>query len=158
MHRSLFQINTRTMLRQLRDETGSAGTLDDIPDEFLDRLQERRFDWVWLLGVWRTGDAGRQISRSNETWQTEFRELMPDIQEPDICGSCFAITSYEVDDAIGGIEALRRFRERLLKRDLRLMLDFVPNHTAKDHPWVMAHPEYYVAGTEEDLAAATTQL
>ncbi len=154
MHRSLFQINTRTMLRQLRDETGSAGTLDDIPDEFLDRLQERRFDWVWLLGVWRTGDAGRQISRSNETWQTEFRELMPDIQEPDICGSCFAITSYEVDDAIGGIEALRRFRERLLKRDLRLMLDFVPNHTAKDHPWVMAHPEYYVAGTEEDLAAA----
>ena len=58
MHRSLFQINTRTMLRQLRDETGSAGTLDDIPDEFLDRLQERRFDWVWLLGVWQTGMPG----------------------------------------------------------------------------------------------------
>ena len=154
MHPSLFQINTRTMMRQLRDEMGSAGTLDDISDEFLDRLQERRFDWVWLLGVWRTGDAGRQISRSNETWQTEFRELIPDIQEPDICGSCFAITGYEVDEAIGGVKALKRFRKRLLKRDLRLMLDFVPNHTAKDHPWVTTHPEYYVAGTEENLAAA----
>ena len=88
MHSSLFQINTRTTMRQLRDEMGLAGTLDDISDEFLDRLQEKRFDWVWLLGVWRTGDAGRQISRCNETWQTEFRELIPDIQEPDICGSC----------------------------------------------------------------------
>ncbi len=31
------------------------------------------------------------------------------------------------------------------------MLDFVPNHVALDHPWVDAHPEYFVAGTEQDL-------
>ena len=34
------------------------------------------------------------------------------------------------------------------------MLDFVPNHTALDHPWVEDHPEYYVTGTELDLARA----
>lgn len=34
------------------------------------------------------------------------------------------------------------------------MLDFVPNHTALDHPWVEDHPEYYVPGTELDLARA----
>jgi glycosidase len=34
------------------------------------------------------------------------------------------------------------------------MLDFVPNHTGLDHPWVEVHPEYYVAGTEQDLARA----
>jgi hypothetical protein len=32
------------------------------------------------------------------------------------------------------------------------MLDFVPNHMAPDHPWVEEHPEYFVAGTELDLA------
>jgi hypothetical protein len=37
---------------------------------------------------------------------------------------------------------------------MRLMLDFVPNHTALDHPWVEDHPEYYVAGAEVDLARA----
>jgi hypothetical protein len=31
------------------------------------------------------------------------------------------------------------------------MLDFVPNHTALDHFWVAAHPEYYVAATAADL-------
>jgi len=31
------------------------------------------------------------------------------------------------------------------------MLDFVPNHTGLDHPWVDAHPEYYVAGSELEL-------
>jgi hypothetical protein len=32
------------------------------------------------------------------------------------------------------------------------MLDFVPNHTALDHRWVREHPEFYVPGTEADLA------
>jgi hypothetical protein len=31
------------------------------------------------------------------------------------------------------------------------MLDFIPNHTGLDHPWVRRHPEYYIAGRDEDL-------
>lgn len=34
------------------------------------------------------------------------------------------------------------------------MLDFVPNHTALDHPWVQTHPEFYIRGTQEDLQRA----
>jgi len=34
------------------------------------------------------------------------------------------------------------------------MLDFVPNHTAPDHPWVKTHPDYYIEGNEQALAAA----
>ncbi len=53
---------------------------------------------------------------------------------------------------LGGDAALARLYERLKKRGLKLMLDFVPNHMGPDHPWVEEHPEYFVAGTELDLA------
>ncbi len=50
------------------------------------------------------------------------------------------------------------FRARLAARGLRLMLDFVPNHTALDHPWVRTHPDFYVQGNEQVLAAPAGEL
>jgi hypothetical protein len=151
---SLYQINTRVWLTELGRGLGRPATLDDIPDAALDELAARGFDWVWMLSVWQTGQAGQRISRSNPEWRREFEETLPDLREEDIPGSGFAIAGYVVHEALGGDAALARLRERLRQRGLRLMLDFVPNHTGLDHPWVEDHPEYYVAGTELDLARA----
>jgi glycosidase len=104
--------------------------------------------------VWQTGPAGQRVSRENQEWRREFEQTLPDLSDKDIAGSGFAITGYRVHDALGGDAALARLRDRLRRRGLRLMLDFVPNHTALDHPWVKNHPEYYVGGTESDLAGA----
>jgi len=125
--------------------------LDDIPDRELDRLARDGFDWVWFLGVWQTGAAGRKVSLANREWRREFQELLPDFAEKDVCGSGFAIRSYTVHSDFGVNFALDRLRQRLRDRGMRLLLDFVPNHTALDHPWVQEHPEYYVHGTEEQL-------
>lgn len=150
-HPSLYQVNTRVWLRELSRPLGRQATLDDIPEAALDHLARLGFDWVWFLGAWRTGAAGREISRNNPAWRREFQALLPDLAEADICGSCFAITGYTVHAALGGDAALERLRARLRARGLRLLLDFVPNHTALDHPWVQEHPEFYVPGTESDL-------
>ncbi|HUN48511.1 MAG TPA: alpha-amylase family glycosyl hydrolase, partial [Stellaceae bacterium] len=125
-----------------------------IPDAELGRLAAAGFDWIWLLSVWQTGEAGGRISRANRAWRREFEATLPDLSEADIAGSGFAITGYEVPAALGGDAALARLRERLRRHGLRLMLDFVPNHTALDHRWVEEHPDYYVAGSERDLARA----
>src|SRR4029077_7956128 len=66
-------------------------------------------------------------------------------------GSCFAITNYKVHSDFGGEVALEGLRNRLHERGMRLLLDFVPNHTALDHGWVQEHPEFYVQGTDEQL-------
>jgi hypothetical protein len=151
---ALYQINTRVWLTGLSRTLGRKATLDDIPDAELDRLAAIGFDWVWFLSVWRTGTAGQAISRSNADWRRGFEQTLPDLTDEDIGGSGFAITAYSVHPALGGDTALARLRERLRERGLRLMLDFVPNHTALDHPWVDAHPDYYVIATEDDLARA----
>lgn len=151
---SLYQLNTRVRLTELSDRIGRPATLDDIPDAELDGWSESGFDWVWLLSVWQTGAAGQRISRTNPDWCREFNDTLPDLHEDDIAGSGFAITSYTVHAGLGGAGALIRLRDRLRRRGLRLMLDFVPNHTALDHPWVETHPDYYVRATESDLARA----
>ncbi len=76
------------------------------------------------------------------------------MQDEDIAGSGFAIQNYTVHGDLGGDAALARLRQRLKQRGLRLMLDFVPNHMAPDHPWIDEHPDYFVHGSEADLARA----
>jgi glycosidase len=147
----LYQINTRVWLTALARQRGAPATLDDVPDAELDRLQRAGFDWIWLLSVWQTGSAGRQVSRTHPEWRRAFEQTLPDLHDDDIVGSGFAITRYTAHADFGGDAALARLRERLRSRGLRLMLDFVPNHTGLDHHWIDEHPEYYVAGTETDL-------
>jgi len=151
---SLFQINTRVWLTDLSRSLGRPATLDDIPDRELDRLAHLGFDWIWMLSVWQTGPVAQRVSRSNPEWRREFEETLPDLREEDIAGSGFAITGYTTHQSLGGDAALARLRDRLRKRGLKLMLDFVPNHTGPDHPWAEEHPEYYVPGSEHDLAQA----
>ena len=151
---SLYQINSRVWLTELSRALGKRATLDDIPDAELDRLAERGFDWVWFLSVWQTGPAARAISRANAGWRNEFQETLPDLREEDIAGSGFAIQNYTVHRDLGGDAALARLRQRLQKRGLKLMLDFVPNHMAPDHPWIDEHPDYFVPGSDNDLARA----
>jgi glycosidase len=58
---------------------------------------------------------------------------------------------YHVTEALGGDAALAELRKRLAQREIKLILDFVPNHTARDHPWVSTNREFYIAIPDEQL-------
>lgn len=145
---SLYQINTRILIGEMTRSLGRPATLDDLPDVALDRIRDLGFDWVWFLGVWATGPSGRAVSRERGGYLAD----LPDCAEGDICGSPFAVAEYAANPDFGDAAMLARLRQRLHNRGLKLMLDFVPNHTGLDHPWVRLCPQYYIQGTEADLA------
>jgi hypothetical protein len=147
----LYQLNTRVILGERGRALGRAATLDDLPDALLDDVAGNGFDWVWPLGVWRTGPAARAVSLARADWRAGFLADLPDLRDEDVTGSPFAIQAYEVKPEYGGEAALARVRARLAKRGLALMLDFVPNHVSPDHPWVADHPEWLIEGRDEDL-------
>lgn len=152
LYPSLYQVNTRVWLQQLTKQLNRPATLNDLPDAALDEWVQAGFDWIYCLGVWQTGTIAPNVSRQNPEWLAAYQRSLADLTHEDVCGSCFAITGYTVHSLMGGNAAMARLRDRLHQRGLKLMLDFVPNHVAPDHPWVQTHPDFFVAGTAAQLA------
>jgi hypothetical protein len=145
-HPVVYEVNVRVLLLELGAERGRRVTLDQVPDAVLDRWAAYGFDAVWLMGAWTTGDVGRSIARTHSGLQEEYRKALPDVTDDDILGSPYAVQAYAIPPQYGGDEALKRLRRRLADRGISLLLDFVCNHTARDHAWVRDHAAYYVQG------------
>lgn len=148
----IYEIDTMAWLDRLARVHDRDTTLDSVPGSEWNAIAEMGMDAVWLMGVWRRSPAGRAKALEDPVMLAEMRSVSPGFSVEDVLGSPYCIQSYEVDDRLGGAAALAQARKELAKRGLLLVLDFVPNHTAMDHPWVRLHPEYYVRGTRDDLA------
>jgi len=147
----IYEINAWTWLYSLSTLYNRPGTFGSIPDEVLAQLAQWKLDAVWLMGVWERSPAGREISLGHPHLQDEYRRALPHYTEADVVGSPYAIRRYEVDPHLGERNELAALRKRLEKLGIKLVLDFVPNHTAIDCPWLTEYPDYFVQGTSEDL-------
>ena len=95
--------------------------------------------------------ASAAVFLQDDKAKAEFTAALPGWKPEQVVGSPYAVRNYSPDPRIGTWEDLDRARAALHRRGMGLILDFVPNHTALDHPWTRTHPEYYIRGTEEDL-------
>jgi glycosidase len=93
-------------------------------------LRSKGIDWIYLLGVWELGDIGLQFDRKNGC--DPYYSTLPDCTVDDIIGSVFAVTNYTTNAQIGTDNDLIAFRTKLHSMGMKLMLDFVPNHSALD--------------------------
>lgn len=147
----IYEVNTWAWLHQLSRRYKRPISLRDIPAGEWDALSDAGFDALWLMGVWERSPAGARIARELSGLGDDYRKALPDFCPEDVVGSPYCVRRYVVDEHLGGPEGLAAAREMLAKRGVKLILDFVPNHTAIDHPWVSEHPEYFIRGTGKDL-------
>ncbi len=151
--KALYEIDTWPWLDGLGTRLGRKVTLGDVPGEIWDEIGTAAVDTVWLMGVWERSPAGLAVARADEGLQREFRAALPDLRPEDVVGSPYCVRRYEVDEHLGGRAGLAATRAELKKRGLGLVLDYVPNHVAPDHPAVTEHLEWFITGTPADLAA-----
>lgn len=89
----------------------------------LDALQALGADTLWLLPVHPNGTERALGS----------------------CGSPFAVKDHmAVHSDHGTLVDFRRLVKACHARGLRVIIDWVANHTAWDHPWLSSHPNWYV--------------
>ena len=148
----VYEINTRVWLRELSARHGRTVTLATVPGEEIAAIGALGFDAVWLMGVWTVGPDPVWVARHHDALREEYHRALPDGGEDDVIGSPYAISRYEVAEEMGGPGGLQVVRARLATQGIRVILDFVPNHTARDHRLMRERPEAYVRGTTEDLA------
>ena len=109
----IYQINTR----QFTDE----GTFR-AAEAHLPRLRELGVSILWLMPVHPIGEENRKGS----------------------LGSPYAVRDYYgVNPEFGTIEDLRHFVDSAHEHGLKVILDWVANHTAWDNPLVEEHPDWY---------------
>jgi len=147
----IYEINTWVWLAELSRTHKTPVNLATVPEQEWDAIASYGFDAVWFMGVWERSPAGVEISMRNKGLLEDFHRALPDFTAADNVGSPYCVRRYVVDEHLGGPSGLATARERLAERGLRLILDFVPNHVAPDHPWVATHPEYFIQGDDEDL-------
>ena len=152
-HPRLLELDVRAWLARLSQAQGRVVRLNDVRESDLEPISSLGIDAVWLMGVWRPGSVGRRLWRQSEWLTTRARASLPDGSERDIVGSPFAISDYEVATSVGGEDGLMSVRRRLAAQGIALILDFVPNHTAIDHPWVRRNPTWFVQGGPDQIAA-----
>ena len=153
-HPLLFEISAWPWLERLSREERRHVTLADVPAGRWDRIADRGFDCVFLMGVWRRSQIGREIARTDPGLINEYARVLPDWAHADVVGSPYCIQAYEPDRRMGGWHGLDTAHRELQRRGISLILDFVPNHTAFDHAWIEESVDRYVLGSEDDCQHA----
>src|SRR6476646_4982192 len=148
---SIYEINTWVWLSDLSQKYEIKVDLFSVPSAEWDAIAAHGFDAVWLMGVWERSPAGIAIALQNPDLRQDFERSLSGYTTADVVGSPYCVRDYTVATALGGVEGLASARTALAERGVGLILDFVPNHVAPDHPWTDAHPEYFVRGSDDDL-------
>lgn len=146
----VYEINTRVWLRNLTEKYGRPVTLGNVPEEEFLFFGSCGFDYVWLMGVWQPSLYSKAIATSHPSLRREFLEHLGSVVPEEIASSPYSIPTYKVNRDLGGENEMGRFRERLGKSGIRLMLDFVPNHLALDNEYLPEHPEYFIAISNDE--------
>ncbi len=108
------------------------GTLAAL-ETHLPRLKALGADILWLMPVQPIGVKNRK----------------------GVLGSYYAIANYRaVNPEFGTAADFRTFADAAHAQGMKVLLDWVPNHTAHDHPWITEHKGYYVVKADGSVSNA----
>jgi glycosidase len=148
-HPKIYEINTWPWLNTLSDVYSTQITLKNIPDEIINR-EIKLFDAVWLMGVWERSPASKRIALEHPGLLNEFHSALHEFNDENVVGSPYAVYYYHIENKLGGIDGLKKTRKQLSDNEIRLILDYVPNHVSIDSLWTL-EPNLFIEGTLNDL-------
>jgi glycosidase len=97
----------------------------------LDRIQATGADVIWLMPIYPVGVLNHKGP----------------------LGSSYAVRDYRaINPAYGTVADFRALVRAVHSRGMKLILDWVPNHTAWDNVWIKDHPDFYVRNERGEIS------
>ena len=114
MQGNIYEVNVRQYTKK--------GTFKAFSKE-LDRLKEMGVQTLWFMPVTPISKVARKGS----------------------LGSYYAVSNYTaVNPEFGTIKDFKKLVAEAHKLGMKVIIDWVPNHTGADNVWIKRHPDFYV--------------
>lgn len=126
----IYEVN----LRHHTPEGSIAAFSRDLP-----RLKQLGVNVLWFMPVQPIGEKKRKAKGDL---------FVEDITNPTergrYLGSPYSISNYtKVNPFFGSMDEFKALVKECHGMGMKVILDWVGNHTSWDHPWISAHPEWY---------------
>ncbi|MFA6978897.1 MAG: alpha-amylase family glycosyl hydrolase [Ignavibacteriaceae bacterium] len=148
----LLEINVRLLVRRF-DSEGKKAMLADIPSSYWKNFADQGIEIIWLMGIWQTTDILIDRCCFEEYLIQSYNRSLKDWQRKDVIGSPYAIDTYEVNRELGSKNDLLQLKKTLNELNIKLLLDFVPNHFSAETKLLKTHPDIFLETTEEVLSS-----
>lgn len=120
-HAVIYQVNTR----QFSNEGKFAGVTEQLP-----RIKSLGADIIWLMPIHPIGEVERKGT----------------------LGSPYAVKDYmQINPEFGTADDLHTLIKTAHNLSMKVIIDWVPNHSAWDNPLVEKHPEWYAKDYKGDF-------
>jgi glycosidase len=114
MQGNIYEVNTRQYTTE--------GTFNAFAAH-LDRLKEMGVQTVWFMPI-------NPISKKDRKGPL---------------GSYYAVSDYTgINPEYGNLEDWKSLVKKIHDKGMKVLIDWVPNHTGADHPWLKSHPGFFV--------------
>ncbi|MDQ7816710.1 MAG: alpha-amylase family glycosyl hydrolase [Melioribacteraceae bacterium] len=144
---SIYEINTRVFLKRF----GNDAKVSEVPEEIWRRLADKKFDFIWLMGVWKISSSSVEKYCFEEYLIKNYSRALKNWQKEDIIGSPFAIDVYEINESLGSVDDLINLKAKLNRKGIGLILDFVPNHFNAETSLLKINPGIFLSVDKESF-------
>lgn len=124
MQGNIYEVNVRQYTAE--------GTLTAF-SQHLDRLKDMGVQTLWFMPL-------NPISKKDRKGSL---------------GSYYAVADYKtINPEFGTLDDWKKLVTEIHNRGMKVVIDWVPNHTGADHTWITTHPDFYVQDSTGKPAVA----
>jgi alpha-amylase len=111
---NIYEVNIRQYTKE--------GTFNAFASH-LDRLKDMGVQTVWFMPI-------NPISKKDRKGTL---------------GSYYAVADYTaINPEYGNLDDWKALVKKIHEKGMKVLIDWVPNHTGADHPWLQRHPDFFI--------------